>query len=140
VLATDEAARGLTPGTHGSTFGGNPLATAVGLAVLETMMEPGFLDTVRQRSNRLAQGLAQLKDEFPATVLEVRGQGLLLGLKLAPPVADAVQAAIGEKLLTVGASDNVLRVLPPLNVSDAEIVDGLDRLRRAFARLSVSNS
>jgi acetylornithine/N-succinyldiaminopimelate aminotransferase len=140
VLATDEAARGLTPGTHGSTFGGNPLATAVGLAVLETMMEPGFLDTVRQRSNRLAQGLAQLKDEFPATVLEVRGQGLLLGLKLAPPVADAVQAAIGERLLTVGASDNVLRVLPPLNVSDAEIADGLDRLRRAFARLSVSNS
>ena len=139
-LATEEAAKGMTPGTHGSTFGGNPLATAVGLAVLETMLEPGFLETVTQRANRLSQGLAQLKDEFPQIVLEVRGHGLLAGLKLAPPVAEAVTAAVGEKLLTVGAGENVLRVLPPLNVTDAEIADGLDRLRRAFTRLSVSKS
>ncbi len=92
------------------------------------------------RANRLCQGLAQLKDEFPAVVLEVRGKGLLAGLKLAPPVAEAVKAAIAEKLLTVGASDNVLRILPPLNVTDAEIADGLSRLRRALAALSQSNS
>jgi acetylornithine/N-succinyldiaminopimelate aminotransferase len=135
-LATEEAAKGMTPGTHGSTFGGNPLATAVGAAVLDAVLEPGFLDTVRQRANRLAQGLAQLKDEFPDVVLEVRGKGLLAGVKLAPPVADAVKAVIGEKMLTVGAGENVMRVLPPLNVSDAEISEGLARMRRAFTALS----
>ncbi|MCU0954244.1 MAG: aspartate aminotransferase family protein [Hyphomicrobium sp.] len=135
-LATAEAAKGMTPGTHGSTFGGNPLATAVGAAVLDAVLEPGFLETVTLRANRLSQGLAQLKDEFPGVVLEVRGKGLLAGVKLAPPVADAVKAVIGEKMLTVGAGENVMRVLPPLNVSDAEISEGLTRIRRAFATLS----
>ncbi|MGE5266750.1 MAG: aspartate aminotransferase family protein [Deltaproteobacteria bacterium] len=135
-LATAEAAKGMTPGTHGSTFGGNPLATAVGAAVLDAVLEPGFLDTVTLRANRLSQGLAQLKDEFPDVVLDVRGKGLLAGVKLAPPVADAVKAVIGEKMLTVGAGENVMRVLPPLNVSDAEISEGLTRMRRAFAALS----
>ena len=138
-LATEEAAKGMTPGTHGSTFGGNPLATAVGAAVLNTVLEKGFLDTVLLRANRLAQGLAQLKDEFPEIVLEVRGKGLLAGVKLAPPVADAVKAVIGEKLLAVGAGENVMRVLPPLNVTDAEIAEGLARMRRAFAQLPVKS-
>jgi acetylornithine/N-succinyldiaminopimelate aminotransferase len=135
-LATSEAAKGMTPGTHGSTFGGNPLATAVGAAVLDAVLEPGFLETVTLRANRLSQGLAQLKDEFPDVVLEVRGKGLLAGVKLAPPVADAVKAVIAERLLTVGAGENVMRVLPPLNVSDAEISEGLARMRRAFAALA----
>jgi acetylornithine/N-succinyldiaminopimelate aminotransferase len=135
-LATSEAAKGMTPGTHGSTFGGNPLATAVGAAVLDAVLEAGFLETVTLRANRLSQGLAQLKDEFPNVVLEVRGKGLLAGVKLAPPVADAVKAVIAEKLLTVGAGENVMRVLPPLNVSDAEISEGLARMRRAFAALA----
>jgi acetylornithine/N-succinyldiaminopimelate aminotransferase len=138
-LATEEAAKGMTPGTHGSTFGGNPLATAVGAAVLDTVLEKGFLDTVLQRANRLAQGLAQLKDEFPEIVLEVRGKGLLAGVKLGVPVVDAVKAVIGEKLLAVGAGENVMRVLPPLNVTDAEIADGLARMRRAFAQLPVNS-
>ncbi|MBA4131506.1 MAG: acetylornithine transaminase [Hyphomicrobium sp.] len=138
-LSTAEAAKGMTPGTHGSTFGGNPLATAVGAAVLDAVLEPGFLDTVIARANRLAQGLAQLKDEFPGIVLEVRGKGLLAGVKLAPPVADVVKAVIGEKLLAVGAGENVLRILPPLNVSDADIAEGLARLRRAFAHLSAKS-
>jgi acetylornithine/N-succinyldiaminopimelate aminotransferase len=139
-LATDEAAKGMTPGTHGSTFGGNPLATAVGAAVLDAVLEPGFLDTVIARANRLSQGLAQLKDEFPAIVLDVRGKGLLAGVKLAPPVADVVKASIGEKLLTVGAGENVLRILPPLNVSDADVAEGIARLRRAFGHLSAPKS
>jgi acetylornithine/N-succinyldiaminopimelate aminotransferase len=134
-LATEVAAKGMTLGTHGSTFGGNPLATAVGIAVLDAVLEPGFLETVLQRANRLSQGLAQLQDEFPSIVLDVRGKGLLAGIKLAPPVADAVKAIIGEKLLAVGAGENVLRVLPPLNVSDAEIAEGLTRIRRAFAQI-----
>jgi acetylornithine/N-succinyldiaminopimelate aminotransferase len=138
-LATEEAAKGMTPGTHGSTFGGNPLATAVGAAVLDAVLEPGFLDGVLLRANRLAQGLAQLKDEFPGIVLDVRGKGLLAGVKLAPPVADVVKAVIGEKLLAVGAGENVLRILPPLNVSDADIAEGLARLRRAFAHLSAKS-
>jgi acetylornithine/N-succinyldiaminopimelate aminotransferase len=138
-LATAEAAKGMTPGTHGSTFGGNPLATAVGAAVLDAVLEPGFLDTVNARANRLSQGLAQLKDEFPGIVLEVRGKGLLAGVKLAPPVADAVKAVIGEKLLAVGAGENVMRILPPLNVSDADIAEGLARLRRALAHLSAKS-
>jgi acetylornithine/N-succinyldiaminopimelate aminotransferase len=91
------------------------------------------------RANRLAQGLAQLKDEFPGIVLDVRGKGLLAGVKLAPPVADVVKVVIGEKLLAVGAGENVLRILPPLNVSDADIAEGLARLRRAFAHLSVKS-
>jgi acetylornithine/N-succinyldiaminopimelate aminotransferase len=138
-LATAEAAKGMTPGTHGSTFGGNPLATAVGAAVLDAVLEPGFLDTVLVRANRLSQGLAQLKDEFPGIVLDVRGKGLLAGVKLAPPVADVVKAVIGEKLLAVGAGENVLRSLPPLNVTDADLADGLARLRRAFAHLSAKS-
>ena len=97
-LATEEAAKGMTPGTHGSTFGGNPLAMAVGNAVLSAVLEPGFLEAVQQKARRLKQGLARLKDLHPETVVEVRGQGLLAGLKLAPPVADLVKAALAEKL------------------------------------------
>ncbi len=140
ILTTEAAARGLTPGTHGSTFGGNPLATAVGFEVLRIINDPTFLAGVNQKANRLAQGLAQLKDAHPGIVLEVRGRGLLAGLKLAPPVSDAVKAALDQHLLTVGAGDNVIRILPPLNVTDSEIADGLDRLGRALATLSVPST
>ncbi len=134
-LATAEAAKGMTPGTHGSTFGGNPLAMAVGNAVLDIILEPGFLDGVRLKSNRLKQGLESLKDRFPDVVEEVRGEGLLTGLKLRPPAGDAVKAALAEKLLCVAAGDNVMRVLPPLNVEDAEIGEAIQRLSLAFTNL-----
>ncbi len=139
-LATEEAAKGLTPGTHGSTFGGNPLAMAVGNAVLSAVLEPGFLDAVQQKALRLKQGLARLKDLHPETVVEVRGQGLLAGLRLALPVADLVKAALAEKLLLVGAGDNVVRLLPPLNASDDEIADAVDRLSRALSKLNPARS
>jgi acetylornithine/N-succinyldiaminopimelate aminotransferase len=135
VLATDEAAKGLTAGMHGSTFGGNPLAMAAGAAVLDVMLEPGFLEAVQLKALRLKQGLARLKDQFPDIVLDVRGQGLLAGVKLGVPPPDAVAAARDEKLLVVGAGENVIRVLPPLNVEDDEIAEGIDRLARAFTRL-----
>ncbi len=137
-LTTAEAAKGMTPGTHGSTFGGNPLATAVGAEVLDIILEPDFLHSVRLKANRLMQGLASLKDQFPLSVEEVRGQGLLVGLKLKPtaPAAEAVKAAMSENLLLVAAGDNVVRVLPPLIVTDAEIGDGIARLSRALTRLS----
>ena len=136
ILATNEAAQGLTPGSHGSTFGGNPLATAVGAEVLDVMLEPGFLENVQIKANRLKQGLMQLKDQFPGIVEDVRGQGLLAGVKVKPAAADAVKAALVEKLLVVSAAENVIRILPPLNVTDDELSDGLQRLSRAFTALS----
>lgn len=134
VLATAEAAKGMTPGTHGSTFGGNPLAMAVANEVLDIVTEQGFLDDVNARALRLKQGLARLKDLYPKLVEDLRGEGLLAGLKLKPSVqpADVVKAAAAEKLLLVGAGDNTVRVLPPLNVTDAELADGVERLSRAL--------
>ena len=135
VLATNEAAKGMVAGTHGSTFGGNPLATAVGNAVLEAVLEPGFLDHVQAMSLRLKQQLAGLEDEYPHIIEEVRGSGLLTGIKVKPPMADMVNACIAEKLLTVGAGDNVVRLLPPLNVTEEELAEATRRLGKALARL-----
>jgi acetylornithine/N-succinyldiaminopimelate aminotransferase len=135
VLATEEAAQGMVPGTHGSTFGGNPLAVAVGAEVLDVVLEDGFLESVRDKSLRLRQELARLQDEHPDIIEEIRGSGLLLGLKLKPALADVVNACFAEKLLTVVAGDNVMRLIPPLNVTDEELVDAVDRVSAAFAKL-----
>jgi acetylornithine/N-succinyldiaminopimelate aminotransferase len=135
-LATEEAAKGMTAGTHGSTFGGNPLATAVGNAVLDAVLEPGFLEAVRQKTLRLKQALAAVQDRHPELIEEVRGQGLLTGVKLKVPMADVVKAAAAEKLLIVGAVGNVVRLLPPLNIADEEIADAVDRLSRALDRVA----
>ena len=140
VLATEEAASGLTPGTHGSTFGGNPLATAVGAAVLDVVLEPGFLDGVQQKALHLRQGLARLKDQFPGLVVDVRGQGLLSGIKVNAVPADVVAAALGERLLVVGAGDSVVRVIPPLIVADHELSEGIERLARALDHVSKSKT
>jgi len=135
VLATKEAAKGMVAGTHGSTFGGNPLATAVGAAVLEAVLEPGFLEHVQAMSLRFKQQLAGLKDEYPHVIEEVRGSGLLTGIKVKPPYGDVVNACADEKLLTVGAGDNVVRLLPPLNVTEQELTEAARRLGQALARL-----
>jgi acetylornithine/N-succinyldiaminopimelate aminotransferase len=135
VLATREAAKGMTAGTHGSTFGGNPLATAVGFAVLEAVLEKGFLDHVQDMALRFKQQLARLKDEYPHVIEEVRGSGLLTGIKVKPPQGDVINACAEERLLTVGAGDNVVRLLPPLNVSEAELTEATRRLGQALARL-----
>ena len=137
VLASEEAAAGLQPGTHGSTFGGNPLAMAVGNAVLDIVLQPEFLENVSRKSGLLRQRLAEIEDQFSDLVAEVRIAGLLSGLKLHDGVAtgDLIASAAEERLLTVGASDNVVRLLPSLNVSEDEISDGLARLRRALSRL-----
>jgi acetylornithine/N-succinyldiaminopimelate aminotransferase len=133
LLATEAAAKGMTAGSHGSTFGGNPLAMAVGNAVLDAVLEPGFLDEVRQKTLRLKQSLAAVKDRHPDLVEDVRGEGLLTGLKLKVPPPDVVKAALAERLLIAGASGNVIRLLPPLNVADEEIVEATERLSRALA-------
>jgi acetylornithine/N-succinyldiaminopimelate aminotransferase len=136
LLATEEAAKGMTAGTHGSTFGGNPLATAVGNAVLDVVLEPGFLEAVQQKTLRLKQAFAAVQDRYPEVIEEMRGQGLLAGLKLKVPMADVVRAAAAERLLIVGASGNVVRLLPPLNIADEEIAEAADRLSRALGRIA----
>jgi len=138
LLATEAAARGLVPGTHGSTFGGNPLAMAVGCAVLDAVLEPGFLEAVRQKALHMKQSLAAVKDTHPGLVLDVRGQGLLTGIKVSVAPGEVVKAALEEKLLVAGAGDNVVRVLPPLNITDEEIADVTQRLSRALDRVAAS--
>ncbi|OJU30503.1 MAG: acetylornithine transaminase [Nitrobacter sp. 62-13] len=135
-LATAEAASGMTPGSHGSTFGGNPLAVAAANAVLDVMLEPGFFDRTRKMSLLLKQKLASVVDRHPDVLSEVRGEGLLIGLKAVVPSGDLVGALREEKLLTVGAGDNVVRLLPPLIVGETEIEESVRRLERACARLS----
>jgi acetylornithine/N-succinyldiaminopimelate aminotransferase len=135
-MATSEAAKGMVAGTHGSTYGGNPLAMAVANAVLDAVLEPGFLERVNEAGLRLKQELARVKDENPDVVEEVRGSGLLAGIKVKPPMGEVVAACTAEKLLTVGAGENVVRLLPPLNVSDAEIAQAVERLSRALKRLA----
>jgi acetylornithine/N-succinyldiaminopimelate aminotransferase len=134
-LATAEAAKGMVPGTHGTTFGGNPLAMAVGNAVLDVVLEPGFFESVRQNGLLLKQRLAELKDHHPAVIAEIRGEGMMLGLRLHVPNTDLVRATQAEGLLTIAAGDNVVRLLPPLIVSESEIGEAVARLDRACSAL-----
>ena len=139
-LATAEASKGMVPGTHGSTFGGNPLAMAVGNAVLDVVLAPGFLEAVQQKALRFKQELARIKDEHPDKVEEIRGSGLLMGVRLKPNVAsaDLVKAATAERFLTVSAGDNVVRLIPPLNVADGDIAEAASRLSKALHRVPVA--
>jgi len=135
-LTTKEAGKGITAGTHGTTFGGNPLAMAAGLATLDVMLEPGFLDRVKQVGLLFKQRLAEIKDRYPNVIAEVRGEGLLLGLRCVVPNTQLVDALREEHLLAVGAGDNVVRLFPPLIVSDAEVGEAMGMLDRACARLA----
>ena len=130
-LATAEAASGMTPGSHGSTFGGNPLAIAAANAVLDVMLKPGFFEHVQKMSLLLKQKLASVVDRHPDVLAEVRGEGLLIGVKAVVPSGDLVTALRDQKLLTVGAGENVVRFLPPLIVTEAEIEESVQRLERA---------
>jgi acetylornithine/N-succinyldiaminopimelate aminotransferase len=130
-LATAEAAKGMTAGTHGSTFGGNPLAMAVGNAVLDVVLGPGFLERVERMGLVFKQRLAELKDRHPAVIAEIRGSGLLLGLRTLVPNTDVVAAARDEKLFILTAGDNVVRLAPPLIVTEADVAEAIERLDRA---------
>ncbi len=134
-LATAEAAKGMTAGTHGTTFGGNPLAMAVGNAVLDVVLAPGFLDHVQQMGLHLKQRLAELKDRHPAVIAEIRGQGLMMGIKTHIPNTELAKAAENQDLLVIAAGDNVVRLLPPLIIGDAEIGEAIGRIDRACTTL-----
>lgn len=134
-LATEDAARGLTVGVHGTTFGGNPLAMAVGNATLDVILAPGFLERVARLGLHMRQRLAELKDRHLGVIEEIRGEGLMIGLKLKVPPAKFAEAALERKLLVIPAGDNVVRILPPLVVSDEEIAEGVRRLDSVCAAL-----
>jgi acetylornithine/N-succinyldiaminopimelate aminotransferase len=135
-LATREAAKGMTLGAHGSTFGGNPLATAIGGAVLDVVLADGFMARVAQLGALLRQRLAELEDRYPTLIEEIRGEGLMFGVKTRIPNADFAAAARAEGLLTVLAGDNVVRLLPPLIVDESDIAAAASRLSAACARLT----
>jgi acetylornithine/N-succinyldiaminopimelate aminotransferase len=135
-LATRQAAKGMTAGTHGSTFGGNPLAMSAVNATLDVMLAPGFFDHVKRIGLLFKQRLAEIKDRYPSLIAEVRGEGLLVGLRALVPAGALVDALRAENMLAVGAGDNVVRLLPPLIVSEQEIAEGVARLDRACAKLA----
>jgi acetylornithine/N-succinyldiaminopimelate aminotransferase len=120
-LATEKAAQGMTAGTHGSTFGGNPLAMAVGNAVLDVILAPGFLEKVQREAARLRERLQFVVRKYPKVYAELRGQGLLLGIKTVVPNTEVVKRLQNGGMLSVGAGDNVVRLLPPLIIGKAEI-------------------
>src|SRR4030081_2954124 len=130
------AAARMTPGSHGSTFGGNPLAVAAANAVLDVMLKPGFFEHVQKMSLLLKQKLASVVDRHADVLAEVRGEGLLIGLKAVVPSADLVTALRAQNLLTVGAGENAVRFLPPLIVTEAEIEEAVQRLERACVAMT----
>ena len=135
LLATENAASGMVVGTHGSTYGGNPLACAVGARVMEIIADPAFLAEVNRKAGLLRQRLEGLVAAHPEVFEGVRGTGLMLGLKCRLAPADLVKAGYAEHVLTVAAADNTLRLLPPLTITDDEIVEAVHRLDLAAARL-----
>jgi acetylornithine/N-succinyldiaminopimelate aminotransferase len=136
VLATEAAAAGMTAGTHGSTYGGNPLGCAVGCRVMEIVADDFFLSEVNRKAGLFRQKLEGLVAAYPDVFESVRGAGLMLGLKCRLPNTDIVAAGYANHVLTVGAADNVVRILPPLTITDEEIAEGVARLDRAAASLA----
>jgi acetylornithine/N-succinyldiaminopimelate aminotransferase len=132
-MATTEAAKGMTAGTHGSTYGGNPLAMAVGNAVLDIVAEPVLLARVEQIALLLKQRLAELKDRYPSVIAEIRGKGLLMGIRTVVPNTELVAELRNQEMLTIGAGDNVVRLLPPLIIGEDEVAEAMKRLEAACA-------
>jgi acetylornithine/N-succinyldiaminopimelate aminotransferase len=135
VLATEDAASGMTAGTHGSTYGGNPLGCAVGCAVIDQVATPAFLEGVNRKAGLLRQKLEGLVADHPEVFEEVRGAGLMLGLKCKPTNVDVVNAGYDNEVITVPAADNVIRLLPPLTLTEDDIAQAMIRLDKAAAQV-----
>ncbi len=135
-MATEAAAKGMTATTHGSTFGGNPLATAVGNAVLDVVTANGFLDNVSKQALLLKQRLAALKDLYPSVIEDIRGSGLMIGIKCKVPNTAFQAAALAERLLVIGAGDNVVRLLPPLIITEADVNEAMTKLENVCRKLA----
>ena len=139
ILARESVARHLSPGTHGTTFGGNPLACAAANAVLDVVLAPGFLDEVDRKGRRLWSMLQQVVDDEPLVLEEVRGAGLILGLKARIPNGELQNAFMAEGMLSVAAGDNVVRLVPPLVITDADIDAAVEMMRRGARRCRPSS-
>ncbi len=137
-VATAEAAKGMTAGTHGSTYGGNPLGMAVGIAAFDMVTAPGFLEHVNHIANYLNQQLGSLIANHPAVFDSVRGKGLMLGLKLKTPAGDFVNAMRAHGMLGVGAGDNVVRLLPPLVIEESHVREAMEKLEAAARDVEAS--
>ena len=138
VLATEDAASGMTAGTHGSTYGGNPLGCAVGNAVIDIISAPDFLAEVNRKAGLIRQKLEGLVASHPDIFESVRGSGLMLGLKCKATNSDVVSAGYAHEVITVPAADNVIRLLPPLNITDEEIAEAISRLDQAAGSLETA--
>jgi acetylornithine/N-succinyldiaminopimelate aminotransferase len=130
-LASNEAAKGMTPGTHGSTYGGNPLAMAVGQAAFDAINTPELLDNVKTVAGYFTQQLSGLKDRFPDVIVDIRGKGLLVGIKVVPNNREFMVMARDHKLLIAGGGDNCVRLLPPLNLTIEEASEAISKLEKA---------
>ncbi|MFV0281503.1 MAG: aspartate aminotransferase family protein [Rhodoblastus sp.] len=139
-LATAHAAKGMTAGTHGTTYGGNPLAMAVGNAVLDIVLGAGFLEDVARKGLFLRQRLAELRDRHPAIIAGLRGEGLMMGVQTKIPVGEFVAAARNAHLLTIPAAENVARLLPPLNITQDDLAEGVRRLEEACVTLEKAHA
>jgi acetylornithine/N-succinyldiaminopimelate aminotransferase len=137
-LATEEAGKGMVAGVHGTTFGGNPLAMAVGNAVLDIVLAPGFLRSVDDKGLLLKQRLAEIADRHPDVIEEVRGQGLMLGLKTSLPPGEFAAALRAQRLLSIPAGDGVVRLLPPLIADEGEIREAVARIDAACHAIEAS--
>lgn len=137
-LATERAARCMTPGSHGSTFGGNPLAMAAAEAVLDVMLEPGFLDNVNRAAADLWSRLQEIRSRYPGVFTDLRGRGLMIGLKCARSNTELVARLMERGLLTVAAGDNVVRLVPPLIIGHAEVSTAAAMIEEAAAALSAA--
>ena len=133
VLAKEAVGKYLIPGTHGTTYGGNPLACTAGNAVLDVILAPGFLDDVVRKGNVLMADLRKIVTEFPTVFSEARGKGLILGLKCVVPAGEVQAAFTAQGLMTVTAGDNVLRIVPPLVITDSDIAEAVAMMRRGAA-------
>ena len=138
ILAKEHLAKYLVPGTHGTTFGGNPLACTAANAVLDILLAPGFLDEVTRKGKRLDAALTELVADFPTVFESVRGVGLIRGLTCRLPATEVKEAFLAEALLSVTAGENVVRLVPPLVITDADIAEAMTRMRRGAARCLAS--
>lgn len=137
-MTTREAGKGMVAGTHGTTYGGNPLATACGNAVLDVILAPGFLTQVNRMGGLLRQRLAELRDTHPEIIAEIRGEGMMLGIRTHVPNTDFAAAVRGQEMLVIPAGENTVRLLPPLIAGEAEIGEAFTRLDRACSELEKS--
>jgi acetylornithine/N-succinyldiaminopimelate aminotransferase len=137
-MSTREAGRGMVVGTHGTTYGGNPLAMACGNAVLDVVLAPGFLEEVARKGLDLKQRLAALQDAHPQIIAEIRGEGMMLGVRTHGSNADFAVAARAQQMLVIPAGDNVVRLLPPLIAGDEEFDEAIARLDRTCQQLEAA--